>query len=494
MILVDLTTQPITHPYAHAPATGGPIPPRGANFECFVYEPGSYPRALCLTDFNKKAWPILQGLKEPHEKENAEVPLVALTCPKAAAVAADLTAAGIASLPIPKSMGDLFYLHALLTDMAAVCRRPPTAAMLKWQDSESLLAYGLLCSMGLAVPHGSLTHTDITETLWQVLADFQLLTAVPHLTLDPKMATPKGLTHLLHAQINDPRYKTATWALHRYVVDHVLRTLGGLNPMGDAQLLQMGTHLLGEIATLQSGLKEQNWQASLLVRVWPAYGQTFASMHMGPKPWRHDVEGRLVLQAIAHEVAASPSCYSLYRTADLHRDIMSQRNHEVHLLSFSTSALMGSLFDGTSGCCVSLGFTRTAKQFYVCDVQADQSDIHTVLYLPPVRGMHRMVESGEWLHPRLKCIPPPLGHKIWGGVDTRLGSPAPGWAHYLFLSGGPQWPEETAYVLQAGATTLMNFKPFMPQRCIGSHFIAAILRKKDIMVTAWQRWMTFMAS
>jgi hypothetical protein len=125
-----------------------------------------------------------------------------------------------------------------------------------------------------------------------------------------------------------------------------------------------------------------------------------------------------LLAAIRHEINAPPNTYSLFRSGHVGSDGVEVGGAIRCSLSFGSSALMGWLFDGISGCAVGDTFTRGHYDFYALDVDVDKwltnvDDLRNHVYITGMRGPARSLSAGEYLHPRLR--PPPADIKnIWG--------------------------------------------------------------------------------
>lgn len=429
---------------------------RGANFECLVYWRQQPVDTLTLDDYCAQAWPILQGIETSTRcsKERLEVKPMKPTSTTIAT--ARLAAKALSVVPIPKSLADLFYYHALLTDMEAACEPSKPGPEVRWRHKEQMLAYGLSCANGLSSPSAPLTHHDIDDTMWQVLQDFEMTSAVPNLAVNFLDSTREGLIKQLEERINDRRFQAAAWKLNQHALSFMVQTCSIERPMSNACLIRLSVNLLSQVNQIESRLQQNQGWKKPLEGAWPAFGSAFFAADSEAWPQRRDLYGSLILNAIQHEMAAPPNVFSFFRSADLYRDIQTQQKGESHSLSLSTSAMTGALFDAPSGCSTSVGVVRRAHHFYALDVPIEGPAMSDLFFFPPLRGIHRMVESGEWLHPRMKAAPAGPDPAMWRGANCTSGRSALDWSKHLFIS--PQTASEAFFktYIKEHSTILTN--------------------------------------
>jgi hypothetical protein len=158
----------------------------------------------------------------------------------------------------------------------------------------------------------------------------------------------------------------------------------------------------------------------------------------------------LIMAAIEHEISAPSHVYTLYRAGNPSLDLFSPTAKD-HALSFSHSALAGALFDGPTGCCTSAKLAGAKKStFYAFDLPLDdrhRDGFYTrdFVYLPPLRMSSRIVETGEYLHARLRVA---RQH----GMERTL----TGFAN-IYMDFDGAWQNEFTYQPRIDRDTALNF-------------------------------------
>jgi hypothetical protein len=90
----------------------------GLNFDHLVFVPGKTIEALDIATYQQRAWPALHGVEPSRELPSSQrIPLVSFSHGDAAVLSARLAAQGLSSIPVPKSLYDLLYLHGLATGL-----------------------------------------------------------------------------------------------------------------------------------------------------------------------------------------------------------------------------------------------------------------------------------------------------------------------------------------------------------------------------------------
>lgn len=113
----------------------------------------------------------------------------------------------------------------------------------------------------------------------------------------------------------------------------------------------------------------------------------------------------LVSAAIKHEFQQDPAYYTIYRATKSPSTPSIFSNKKPESLSFGASVLAGFQFDQSSGCSFVLGVNGRAV--YAVDLlkrehRSPATQTAHLLSIPPARGMNRISGAGEFYHPRTK--------------------------------------------------------------------------------------------
>jgi hypothetical protein len=367
---------------------GGMIPYSGANADYLVYK-GEPARGVSWNDYQQDVAPVLANrfpFVTPEAIPACERKAIALN--EAAWIAAALGARGYQSVPVPKSLYDVFFMVFRLQDRFAQSREAT-----EHHQEESI---------------PTLDPDSDPDVVWSQLERAGLQCDAPALPslMDQDGSVTPNVSAVLRAREGDVRHQRVAHALNQ-------RTLAYMQKQGmDATCLTLP--VMHRLATqlMQDEAPQAQYPGGSRPSLEVMFPKGGGAGLYGLDFPHAESTCTYTHAAIEHEYYAPPDVISLFRAGWWKDDVTRNAKGASHSFSFGISPLMGLAYDGKDGSPAARDISD--RDFYAMDVPKIDllpgGALESVVRLPPLRGHNRVAEQGEFYHPRLN---PPLADATW---------------------------------------------------------------------------------
>lgn len=293
--------------------------------------------------------------------------------------------AGLTPVKIPKSLYDLFYWRFYLEDMTHAKTKPEDTAKI-FKVAKERFERGEKDS-----PDPSWRKIDRVYA-YKDKGEGDIAIHVPKIDFDLSgKEGPYGpvIANRYRKQEADENYQKVTYELNERIFSY-LKTQD-IDPT-DLSWENMRKVTLSLINDIDATMKLDVWNKEQCLGRPVEFGRKY----LGNKERIH----QFILGAIWHEYKAPPNVYTVYRGAELHKDLKESDNP--YSFSFGHSPFGGLQFDGSSGSPMSY----SDKTLYALDIDIEDyekgGEAAQVIFIPEARGPNRITEHAEVGHVRSK--------------------------------------------------------------------------------------------
>ena len=357
---------------------------RGANADYLVYK--DKPAAgVSWEDYQRDVLPVLAQrfpFLEPNAVRADDRKAIALN--EAAWIGAALGSKGYQTVPVPKSLYDVFFLVFRLQDRFAQAREAAE------QGREG------------SIP--TLDPSRDPEAAWTELQSARLrcdVPALPSLTNNEGPVAPQ-VSAALRSRASDVRYQRAAHTLNQ-------RTLAYMEKHGvDATRLNLPIMQQLAACLMHHDAPKAQYPDGSRPVLSDMFPKIAGEATNGVDFPNNERACTFIHAAIAHEYRAPPEVISLFRAAQWKDDVKPGARSANHSLSFGISASMGIGYDGVDGSPIAPRLQW--RDFYATDVRKVDllpgGALESVVRVPALLGPEqRIAETGEFYHPRLNPVP-----------------------------------------------------------------------------------------
>lgn len=355
---------------------------RGSNAEYLVLNKEG--KACTFDEYQTSALGITSlRFPRPQKEEIEPETLEKLHTNEAEEIESRLKDAGLTPVKIPKSLYDLFYWRFYMEDMTHAKTKPEETAKI----------------INVAKERFDRGEKDSPNPSWRKLdrvyaykdqGKGDIAIHVPKIDFDLSgKQAPYGpiVANRYRKQEADENYQKVTYELNERIFAY-LKTQD-IEP-SDLSWENMRKVTLSLINDIDATVKADVWNKN------QRFGRPvdFGRKYLGNKERIH----KFILGAIWHEYSAPPNVYTVYRGAELHKDL--RKSDDPYSFSFGHSPFGGLQFDGSSGSPMSY----TDKTLYALDINIEDyekgGEASQVIFIPGARGPNRVVEYAEVGHVR----------------------------------------------------------------------------------------------
>ena len=356
----------------------------GSNADYLVYK-DKPAVGVSWKDYQRDVLPVLAQrfpFLEPEAIPADDRRAIALN--EAAWIGAALGAKGYQTVPVPKSLYDVFFLVFRLQD--------------RFAQSREAAEHGRKSSIPTLDPSCD------PEAAWTEIQNAGLHCDVPAL---PSLRDNEGpvapqVSAALRTRASDVRSQRAAHTLNQ-------RTLAYMEKHGvDATRLNLPVMQQLAARLMHHDAPEAQYPGGSRPALSVMFPKRAGEAMNGVDFPNNERACTFIHAAIAHEYHAPPDVLSLFRAAQLKDDVKITARSANHSLSFGISASMGIAYDGVDGSPIAPPLRW--RDFYATDVlKADLlpgGALESIVRVPALLGPEqRIAEAGEFYHPRLKPMP-----------------------------------------------------------------------------------------
>lgn len=296
--------------------------------------------------------------------------------------------AGLTAVKIPKSLYDLFYWRFYMEDMVHLKVRTEDTEKIK-QVAQEKFALGKAKSSYPTIKKLRRVYAYTNK------GEGKIAIFAPKIDLD--LSGKSGpfapiIAKRYYKQEKAEDYQIMTHRLNERILDYLKKNEIELMALNWESMHKVTVNLLKDI---EDSIEDDIWNKNDI------YGVLGRPIDFARKFTKYKNRiNEFILGAIWHEYKAPPNVYTVYRGADLNKDL--QESSNPFSFSFGHSAFGGLQFDGESGSPISF----SDRTLYALDIDIEDyekdGDTARVIFIPPARGPNRIVEWGEVGHVRTK--------------------------------------------------------------------------------------------